>query len=149
MYYRTVNTCGRCHPGEGSGNETLFANNLITYNDFKSRYKITGDTSDISKFKVPSLINIMYTAPYMHDGRFNSINEVIEHYDEHLVDISKKNPNKFEHVDLKNLKLIDYDKEHFNLFFNAFTDSTILTDKKFSNPFNSKNFKWKDFPNFK
>ncbi len=149
MYYRTINTCGRCHPGEGAGNETLFANNLITNKEFRSRFLITKDSNDVSKFKVPSLINIKYTYPYMHDGRFNTIDEVINHYDEHLIEISKNNLSKFENVDLEDLKLIDYDKKNFSAFFETFTDSTILTSKKFSNPFNSFKFNWKDFPYFK
>ncbi len=148
MYYRTVNTCGRCHPGEGVG-DTKFANNLITTNEFNSRFKITQDSLDISSFKVPSLINIMFSAPYMHDGRFKTIDEVIEHYDDHIKEIAKNNPNKFEYVDIEELKLTEYDKKNFKLFFNTFTDSTLLTSKKFSNPFYSKKFTWKDFPYFK
>jgi cytochrome c peroxidase len=146
MYFRTINTCGRCHPGEGMG-DTKFADNLITENDTNSRYYVTGLSADISKFKVPSLINIITTAPYMHDGRFKNISDLVEHYDKHLKDIAKKNPDIFGHVDSATIVLSD--KQNFNDFFELFTDSAILTSKKFSNPFLSSKFNWNDFPEFR
>jgi cytochrome c peroxidase len=148
MYFRTINTCGRCHPGEGAG-DTKFADNLITKNDTNSRYFVTGDIIDISNFKVPSLINIKSSAPYMHDGRFKSINEVIEHYDEHLKEIAEKNSSVFGHVEQSTLVLSKYDTKNFDKFFDLFTDSTLLTSKNYSNPFLSEKFDWKDFPVFK
>lgn len=49
-------------------------------NLYKGRYRITLGANDIGKYKTPSLRNLAYTAPYMHDGRFASLEEVIEHY---------------------------------------------------------------------
>ncbi|MGV3629708.1 MAG: cytochrome-c peroxidase [Bacteroidota bacterium] len=46
----------------------------------KGRFRIHGDSSDIGKFKVPSLRNVDYTAPYMHDGKFETLEEVIDFY---------------------------------------------------------------------
>ena len=58
-----------------------FANNGL-YSNYKDlgRTLITSDSTDIGKFKIPSLKNIMLTAPYMHDGSVSSLTEVIRHY---------------------------------------------------------------------
>ena len=47
---------------------------------FWGRYRITNDSSDIGKYKTPSLRNLAYTAPFMHDGRFPDLNSVLSHY---------------------------------------------------------------------
>ncbi|GAA4822179.1 cytochrome-c peroxidase [Algivirga pacifica] len=47
---------------------------------YQGRYRITLDSLDMGKFKTPSLIGVSKTAPYMHDGRFKTLNEVLEHY---------------------------------------------------------------------
>lgn len=46
------------------------------------RFKITGDSADLGKFKVPGLRNVGVTGPYMHDGRFKTLREVIEYYND-------------------------------------------------------------------
>lgn len=52
--------------------------------DDKGRFAITKDSSDLGKFKVPGLRNVAMTAPYMHDGRFRTLREVIDFYDQPL-----------------------------------------------------------------
>jgi cytochrome c peroxidase len=49
------------------------------------RYRITLDTADLGKFKTPTLRNLKYTAPYMHDGRYSNLNEVINHYQNEII----------------------------------------------------------------
>jgi cytochrome c peroxidase len=72
--------CFRCH-GEPLFRNVDFANNGLD-SDFQDlgRYLVTGQDRDMGKFAVPSLRNVAVTAPYMHDGRFRSLEEVIEHY---------------------------------------------------------------------
>lgn len=146
LYYRTTNTCGRCHPGEGVGN-TKFANNLSVPNAIYN----TSDSGQmiLKKFKVPTLINIKYSAPYMHDGSYKDLDEVINHYEKHIKEIYTKNPEMFIHVDSSLITLTEYDRKNLSAFFELFTDTSILTDKKYSNPFQSTNFKWDDFPYLK
>ncbi|MES2800467.1 MAG: cytochrome c peroxidase [Bacteroidota bacterium] len=72
--------CFHCHNGslmqvQGFSNNGLDA----TFTDL-GRGSITGNPNDNGKFKIPTLRNIAYTAPYMHDGRFATLDEVIEHY---------------------------------------------------------------------
>jgi cytochrome c peroxidase len=74
--------CAQCHTEPLFTNHTFERNGLpldSILNDI-GRMKITGLTSDSLKFKVPTLRNIEFTAPYMHDGRFKHLHEVIKHY---------------------------------------------------------------------
>jgi cytochrome c peroxidase len=146
MYYRTTNTCGRCHPGEGMG-QTAFADNGITLNDTTGRYAVTHNRDDISKFKIPSLINIKYSAPYMHDGRFTNLGQIAIHYKENLLKLNEK--NTYILARKINSDLTQYDMDNIEAFFDLFTDTTILRSKKYSDPFNSESFNWDDYPNFK
>jgi len=75
--------CFHCHIRAGR----MFTDNLFHNNGLDSvftdlgRYLVTGNEFDKAKFKTPSLRNLSYTAPFMHDGRFANIDEVIDHYD--------------------------------------------------------------------
>jgi cytochrome c peroxidase len=77
--------CFHCH---GSPSNPLWTDNQFHNNGLDSvhtgmnigRYSVTNNPNDIGKFRTPSLRNLKYTAPYMHDGRFNTLEEVIEHY---------------------------------------------------------------------
>ena len=79
--------CFHCH---GSNNNPLWTDNQFHNNGLDSTFSdlglgaITGDPVDNGKFKSPSLRNLKFTAPYMHDGRFNTLEEVINHYSEGL-----------------------------------------------------------------
>jgi cytochrome c peroxidase len=79
--------CSTCH-SEPLFSTYLFANNGLpvdtTLNDF-GRMNITHKIEDSLKFKIPSLRNIEYSLPYMHDGRFSKISEVINHYTDGVV----------------------------------------------------------------
>lgn len=72
--------CASCHSGALFTNFEYMNNGLdSTFSDI-GRHLISAQISDLGKFKVPSLRNVMLTAPYMHDGRFKTIEEVLEHY---------------------------------------------------------------------
>jgi cytochrome c peroxidase len=71
--------CANCHSGI-LFTDQKFRNNGIANVTDKGRFEITLNPKDEYAFKVPSLRNVGLTAPYMHDGRFNSLEEVIDHY---------------------------------------------------------------------
>lgn len=71
--------CSNCHKGE-LFTDFSFRNNGIQHYGDEGRFRITLDSVDRYKFKVPSLRNIGITAPYMHDGRFLTLDAVLEHY---------------------------------------------------------------------
>lgn len=76
------NNCSNCHSGELFTNNGFF-NNGIGQGRLKQdrgRYEATLNSADMRKFKVPSLRNLSYTAPYMHDGRFLTLEAVLDHY---------------------------------------------------------------------
>jgi cytochrome c peroxidase len=80
IFNSEVAECFHCH--NGHNNTTFeFADNGLQeeYKDL-GRFNVTGNEDDKGKFKVPSLRNLKYTAPYMHDGRFETLEEVIEFY---------------------------------------------------------------------
>ncbi|MEK7256788.1 MAG: cytochrome c peroxidase, partial [Bacteroidota bacterium] len=88
------------------------------------------------RFKVPSLRNIAVTAPYMHDGRFQTLEDLVEHYNQGI------QPNQNLSWDLRNddnsplrLNLDEVEKRAIIAFLNTLTDEQYLTDPKFSDPF--------------
>ncbi|MBB6611075.1 cytochrome-c peroxidase [Pontibacter sp. Tf4] len=131
--------CGDCHGG------TLislkgFHNNGLDYT-FKDNGLggVTGRETDNGKFKAPSLRNIALTAPYMHDGRFKSLEEVLDHYNEHVIYNSPNiDPLITEASNVQNgrsLKLTADEKQKIIRFLHTLTDSTFIQDPKFANPF--------------
>jgi cytochrome c peroxidase len=97
---------------------------------------VSGNSADDGKFLMPVLLNVELTAPYMHDGRFNTLEEVVEHYNSEI----QPNPNlagELRHWDgnPKKLNLSDGDKQALVAFHKSLTDPAILTDTRFSNPF--------------
>lgn len=99
---------------------------------------VTGNARDDGKFKVPSLRNIGVTAPYMHDGRFATLLEVVEHYNSGV----QAHPNLDPRLrggpgnpQPRRLNLSDEDQQALVAFLNTLTDEAFLTDEKFSNPF--------------
>ena len=96
----------------------------------------TGNVDDTGRFKVPSLRNIAVTAPYMHDGRFDSLEEVMNFYDNgiedhaQLADILVDNNGNARRIPLNR-----NDRAAVIAFLNTLTDEALLTDEKYSDPF--------------
>jgi cytochrome c peroxidase len=124
--------CATCHT------EPLFTNNQFENNGLKvdttlndyGRYFITSNPKDSLKFKVPSLRNIQFTKPYMHDGRFESLQSVINHYTSE-VQPSKTLSKKLE----KKIILTHIEKIDLLVFLRTLSDDEFLFDKRFSFPF--------------
>lgn len=79
--------CSSCHSGALFTNQSFINNGLPPnprINDL-GRETVSGDPNDRYKFKVPSLRNVAYTAPYMHDGRFRTLESVLRFYNEGMV----------------------------------------------------------------
>ena len=96
---------------------------------------ITNRANDFGEFKVPSLRNIEVTGPYMHDGRFSTLEQVIDHYNSGV----KNSPNLDRRLrrgnGVRRLNLSTSDKTALKDFLLTLTDRTFLTDEKFSSPF--------------
>ena len=78
--------CGSCHATDLFTDESYRNNGLdATFGADSGRAHITGRATDVGRFKVPSLRNVALTPPYMHDGRFATLEQVLAHYDHGVV----------------------------------------------------------------
>ena len=120
--------CASCH------NEPLFTSEKFernglpldsTLNDI-GRQKITGNSKDYKLFKVPTLRNIQFTFPYMHDGRFKKLTDVIKHYN------SLRNDKNLSKQLQKPMHLSDNERVDLVAFLYTLTDTEFLFDKRFS-----------------
>jgi cytochrome c peroxidase len=117
--------CFHCHGGPLFQSQS-FANNGSddAFTDF-GREKVTGNASDRGKFAVPSLRNVALTAPYMHDGRFRTLEDVIEHYSTGVVRSATLDPNLAKHPD-GGVPLSAADKRALVAFLKTLTDEQFL-----------------------
>jgi len=130
----TNGDCLHCHDGPLMEVQGLFSNNGLDDNfpDI-GRMKVTGNPNDKGKFKVPSLRNIEYTAPYMHDGRFSNLDEVINHYSFGIVESSTIDP-MIEFAHQGGVQLDAQEHQLIKSFLKTFTDQNFLNNPDFRNP---------------
>ncbi|MET3034989.1 cytochrome c peroxidase [Chryseobacterium sp. NRRL B-14859] len=125
--------CASCHSGELFTDES-FRNTRMYYNDqFKDagRYRVTLDQSDWMKFRVPSLRNVEYTAPYMHDGRFYTLEAVLNFYTDNVED----NPNLDPQLKQNNhigIVMNNQEKQSIIAFLKTLSDKNFISDPKFA-----------------
>ena len=96
---------------------------------------ISGNGFEKGCFKVPTLRNIALTAPYMHDGRFATLEEVVEHYNSGIQAHPNLHPNLKSNGQPKRLNLSVGDKQDLIAFLNTLTDDKFRNDERFSDPF--------------
>lgn len=129
-YQLFKNNCASCH-SEPLFTNGKYENNGIpldtTLNDI-GRQRITEKSDDYLKFKVPTLRNIQFTNPYMHDGRFEKLTEVVKHYNS--LGNNKNLPKKLQ----KLMNLTDNERVDLVAFLLTLTDNEFLFDKRFSYP---------------
>lgn len=139
---QTRGNCQHCHvtDGNGLGTRVNFSNNGLDSAYTLSGYKdvgrgaVTGNPDDYGKFKVPSLRNVAVTAPYMHDGRFKTLEEVIDFYSEGVHASINVDP-KMAEVNKGGMHLTKEEKRKIVAFLKSFTDSSFITNPAFGNPF--------------
>lgn len=95
---------------------------------------VTGDTADYGKFKTPSLRNIALTAPYMHDGRFATLEEVLDFYSEQVND-TPFTDNFMQFSFQSGVQLTAEEKAAIIAFLKTLTDETMSTNPLYTNPF--------------
>jgi cytochrome c peroxidase len=129
--------CFHCHGGDGNPLFTthLFYNNAkdSVFTDTHDRYSITFDTRDIGAYKAPTLRNLAFTAPYMHDGRFATIDEVIDFYSSGLVYTPYISP-LMHHISAGGIQLTTSEKADLRAFLLTLSDSSFVTDPAFGPP---------------
>jgi cytochrome c peroxidase len=116
--------CFHCHGGPLFTNHQ-FINIGLPGNTDPGRYAVTHDPADEGKFRTPSLRNIAVTAPYMHDGRFQTLEEVVDHYDHGVVKGKTLDPNLAKHPD-SGMKLSAEEKAALVAFLRTLTDEAFI-----------------------
>lgn len=124
--------CGTCHQEPLFTDESFRNNGIgIGFNHDEGRSEITLQNKDRYTFKVPSLRNLAYTAPYMHDGRFITLEAVLEQYAEGI----QQTPNLDPLLHQNGIPGLPINKEDQYLllkFLNTLNDPAFLTDKRFA-----------------
>lgn len=136
LFLLPQNACAACH-----GSETFTApqeknNGLDMATIDRGFGAVANNTALDATFKVTSLRNVELTAPYMHDGRFTTLEQVVEHYSSGV----RNHPNLSPQLRLPNgqprlLNLTAQDKTALVAFLKTLTDTNVTTDVKYSNPF--------------
>jgi cytochrome c peroxidase len=131
--------CFHCHGASGNPLFTtfLFYNNGkdSAFTDPRDRFSVTGDPNDHGAYKAPSLRNIELTGPYMHDGRFKTLDEVIGFYSESLVYSPYADP-LMHWIRYGGIHLTQQEKEDLKAFLLSLTDDSLLTNPAYSRPEN-------------
>lgn len=131
--------CSSCHQLHQFSDFGYHNNGLDTSFDHSpedprlGRYRITHKNKDKGKYKTPSLRNLQLTAPYMHDGRFGTLEEVLEHYSSGVKDSPYTSPHVFRD-DKPGFDFSIDEKDAIIAFLSTLTDSTFITDTRFSSP---------------
>jgi cytochrome c peroxidase len=138
VLFNTTYNCAGCHnPALGGYSSASFMNIGLDYPvQDKGIGVISGNARDNGSFKIPNLRNIALTAPYMHDGRFASLDQVLEHYSHGI----KADPNLDQRLKAPSgqpirMNISDNDKKALIAFLNTLTDYDMISDAKLSNPF--------------
>ncbi|WP_146239267.1 cytochrome-c peroxidase [Putridiphycobacter roseus] len=142
MNDQSKGNCLHCHPTDAHfvGTTGQFSNNgLDTFSLFttlkdEGRIGVTKKKKDYGLFKIPSLRNVALTAPYMHDGRFETLEEVLDFYTSGVQKSATIDP-KMHFGNPNGVNLTALEKAQIITFLKALTDSVLIEDKAFSNPF--------------
>ena len=129
--------CFHCHGGSGN---PLFTTNLFynngkdsVFTDTRDRYAVTGDPKDNGAYVAPTLRNIEFTGPYMHDGRFATLDDVINFYSHQLVKSPYINP-LMHHANNGGIQLTPGEKADLKAFLLTFSDNTFITNPDYQKP---------------
>ncbi len=129
--------CFHCHGGYGN---PLFTTNLFynhgmdsVFNDPADRFSVTGDPMDHGAYKAPTLRNIELTGPYMHDGRFKTLKEVVDFYSSGLIQTPYADP-LMHHINDGGVQLTPQEKTDLINFIKTLRDDDFLTNPAYSKP---------------
>lgn len=128
------NKCSSCHATDLFTDQS-YRNNGLPINpqlNDKGRFLIFENPEDLYKFKVPSLRNVEKSLPYMHDGRFATLEAVLNFYNSGMVDNGNVDPIFMRPDGTLGITLSNYEKESLVAFLKTLTDTEFLSDERFS-----------------
>lgn len=139
LFFGNATRCAHCHTSSNFFQPGGLINGLDEEYADGGQGDINGNLDDHGRFKVPSLRNVALTAPYMHDGRFSTLEEVIEFYDSgvqaHPFLDDRLTPDLTPGGTPYELNLSQEQKDALLAFLHTLTDHPLINDVKFSNPF--------------
>lgn len=127
LFFSEKTNCSQCHSGFNFTNYEFKNNGLYEIYSHPGRFRLTQKESDVALFKTPSLRNVGFTSPYMHDGSITTLENVVDHYNNG----GKTHKHKSELI--KPLGLTSIEKKALVAFLHTLDDNELLT-----NPFLSE-----------
>lgn len=127
------NKCATCHSGNLFTDESFRSTGMdynTQFND-RGRYRVTLDWNDHMKFRVPSLRNVEYTAPYMHDGRFYSLEAVMNFYSDNVENQPNLDPLLKQNGHI-GISMTSPEKQNIIAFLKTLSDKNFITNPKFA-----------------
>jgi len=134
IFFTEKGDCFHCHATILFTDNLPHNNGLDSVNTDLGYGDITKNPLDNGKFKTPTLRNIIFSAPYMHDGRFQTLEEVVDFYSEG-VNWSPTVDPLMKKVNQGGVRLTDEEKQNLIAFIKTLTDTTFINNPDFSNPF--------------
>lgn len=137
LFFSEKGDCYHCHVNpvmtdnlfHNIGLDSLYQNDLD-----KGLYNVSLDNNDLGKFRTPNLRNVALRLHYMHDGRFRSLEEVVEFYNSGVKKVGNLDPIMTKPGKENGLKLTAHEKYQLIAFLHTLTDETFITDPEFSAP---------------
>ena len=136
LFFSEDADCFHCHGGSVLMTTNEYFNNAkdISFDpEDRDRHAVSGDPMDVGAYRAPSLINIELTAPYMHDGRFKTLDEVIDFYSEGLVYSDYVHP-LMKNVRQKGVQLDATEKAALKAFLLTLTDHELIKSPQYTCP---------------
>ena len=128
-----INKCSTCHATDLFTDQSFRNNGVLSDFSFdQGRYEVSALPQDVGKFQVPSLRNVSSTGPYMHDGKFKTLEAVLEHYATGVKDSTTLDPLLRQPDGTLGIPITTTEKSKIVAFLKTLTDEDFLRDKRFS-----------------
>jgi cytochrome c peroxidase len=138
VFFSPETNCSRCHTSDLFVGDEARNNGLDAVITDAGLGEVTGNDNDLGKFKVGPLRNIELTAPYMHDGRFETLEEVVEHYDSGVRNSQTLDNRLQRNGQPVRMNLSGQEKEALVAFMKTLTDYELIENEQFSSPFKNQ-----------
>jgi cytochrome c peroxidase len=139
LFFERQLNCNQCHTNAVFATNTMINNGLEPDGTDFGRAEVTENEVDNYRFRVPTLRNIELTGPYMHDGRFATLEEVVEHYNSGMSPHTYLDERLTEDAEIggppRQMNLTEDEKIAFVAFLKTFTDTELISAERYSDPF--------------
>lgn len=138
IFFTEKGDCFHCHSNPMLSDNSFHntgLDSIYTKDADKGLYNFTGNPNDLGKFRTANLRNVALRTKYMHDGRFSTLDEVVEFYNSGMKKVNNLDPIMTLPGKENGLKLNSQEKYQLIQFLKTFTDNTFIADTTLSNPF--------------